>query len=136
MTWNERKTCQLIQGHALKWLTDQRFTIPKGTMNQDARASLCSSQSAAGTPFKIGPLARSAATPIRLSEMARTALLGSRTENEPSAELLSECPAQAPKGWVVSTNSIVELNDGTSAPTGNLRLTRGAVVASRSEVTP
>jgi len=84
-----------------------------------------------------GPLNSSATThEFTSGEPTRTALLGSRTENEPSSEPLSECPAQASKGWVVSTNSLVELNDGTSAPTGNLRLTRGAAMASRSEVTP
>ena len=66
---------------------------------------------------------------------ARTALLGSRTENEPNSELSSEFPAKTGV-LVVSANSQVELNDGTSAPTGNLRLTHCAIVGSRSEVTP
>ena len=45
---------------------------------------------------------------------ARTALLGSRTENEPNSELSSEFPAKTGV-LVVSANSQVELNDGTSA---------------------
>ena len=75
-------------------------------------------------------------SPFYGRHQTRTALLGSRTENELRSELSSESPAQIPKDWVVSTNSLVELNDSTSAPTGNLRLTHETVMASWSEVTP
>ena len=117
-------------------LTNQRFIVPKG---QQIKMLVHRYVVLKVQPKSLNKRAarkqRSHAQFAR-SELARTALLGSRTENEPSSELVSECPAQTSKGWVVSTNSLVELNDGTSAPTGNLRLTRGAVMASRSEVTP
>jgi len=103
------KTKILIRGAA-------KLRVPStglwGLVNGDARASLCSSQGAPPRKMKTHP-------EVGLQRVQRSSAAEQRTSHPPEPQ--GESPRAPRRVLKVSTNLKIELDDGTSAPTGNLQ---------------